>query len=203
MKEDIEKIAQDIHSLANRFMVIDRAFDVFMQQFPEHRLTKIGKNSIQDAKDLVNNIKVSCNNLLEENASNNTESPIEPITISPAANWYSALLKKQTELEEMFPLKISFIQGSDKYSFSGEYPSVYDEVFFNLIEYIAVLGGTQVSVDLMDNKNTFLAITDNATESVDEACADMQSIISFCNKIDAALEFKSIPGIGNNIKIIF
>ena len=203
MKQKIEKMAHDLHSLSNRFIVIDKAFEVFAKNVPESRLNELSKKNIDEAKNLVADLKNLCIEMMEVN------SEIKDIKEHTQAEnhhmlyyWYMSVTKKKAVLEEMFPIKITFTE--KEIIDSLEYPDTIDEIFFNTLEYISTLGGTEVMVDIMPStKKPFIAITDNATEEINESSPEMQSIIGFCNKVDAALDFKSIQGIGNNIKITF
>lgn len=208
MNEKLDELADKVHSLSNRFVVIERAFDLFIRQQPDNRLAGIARDSLDNSMELMNEIKAITNELMEQSEKvdhSNDQQQISKLSNSEIIkSWYNELISKDVELQEMFPLKINFTHKGFQCSKHNEYTSTYDEIFMNTLDYICALGGSEVFVDLLVSPNqTFMAITDNASEVVQKDSAEFQSIENFCSKINASFNFKSIQGIGNSFKITF
>ena len=200
MEKKLNLLAQNIHSLSNRFVVIERAFEMFSKQQPDNKLNGIAGESIQEAMRLMNENKDILESLMNPSSEDTNIDKSEAIK-----SWYQSLHNRNSDLEEMFPITINITDKEFEINESSlESNSVYDEILMNTLEYISTLGGTEVFIDLAATGNkVFLAITDNAQEVVQKDSAEIQSIENFCQKINAQFNFKSIQGIGNNLKINF
>lgn len=190
MSEQLRDLANKVHSLSNRFAVIEKAFEVFAKQNPENKLNTIAKESLDDSIKLMSEIE---------------KLSLDLVGKETTKAWFNKLQARTDELEDMFGLKLQFIE--KKFEVSGVDESLFsqfDEILMNTLEYIETLGGSEATIDLINSPSqTFLALTDNATEVVQKDSAEIQSIETFCAKVNAQLEFKSIQGIGNNFKILF
>lgn len=199
MKKDIEQVSQLIHSLCNRMTVIDHLIKFYAKNLPEHRLTEIGVNSLEDAKEEMKQIRNILENLSDSEKSKETEDSDSLVSLE---KWKQKLVESKDQLSEMsiFSIDIAARELPEK-SVYVEFEDIQQEIGL-YFEEIAMTGATKMDIQMLANDKVLkLSFSDNGDGSLDSKSDNLIKLKNTLQSKDIQTQVRAIPEVGSSLTL--